>query len=162
SRDTFCPIGPYIVTADEVADPQNLDVRLWNNGELMQDFNTSKMVSSIPECLEFLSSVHTLEPGNVVSTGTDHRGLHPLMDGDHGAWSLTSQYSRRLETDVEARDPTRAGGAGIRAHRHYPTADWEVRVGSMMVVVGTRRRVQLVRRPARRASPRRCGTFHIG
>ena len=82
SRDTFCPIGPYIVTADEVADPQNLAVRLWNNGELMQDFNTDDMAHPIARCIEFLSSIHTLEPGDIVATGTNHRGLNPFMDGD--------------------------------------------------------------------------------
>jgi len=83
SRDTFCPIGPFIVTADEVPDPQNLAVRLWNNGELMQDFHTSDMAHNIPRCIEFASSVHTLEPGDILATGTNHRGLNPFMDGDH-------------------------------------------------------------------------------
>ena len=53
SRDTFCAIGPYLVTADEVNDPQNLAVRLWNNGQLMQDFNTDDMAYVIPKCIEF-------------------------------------------------------------------------------------------------------------
>jgi 2-keto-4-pentenoate hydratase/2-oxohepta-3-ene-1,7-dioic acid hydratase in catechol pathway len=83
SRDTFCPIGPYIVTADEIADPQDLTVRLWNNGELMQDFSTSDMAHPIARSIEFLSSIHTLEPGDIVATGTNHRGLNPFMDGDH-------------------------------------------------------------------------------
>jgi 2-keto-4-pentenoate hydratase/2-oxohepta-3-ene-1,7-dioic acid hydratase in catechol pathway len=82
SRDTFCPIGPFIVTADEVPDPQNLTVRLWNNGQLMQDFDTSDMAHKIPRCIEFASSVHTLEPGDILATGTNHRGLNPFMDGD--------------------------------------------------------------------------------
>jgi 2-keto-4-pentenoate hydratase/2-oxohepta-3-ene-1,7-dioic acid hydratase in catechol pathway len=82
SRDTFCPIGPFLVTKDEIPDPQNLAVRLWNNGELMQDFNTSDMAHSIPRCVEFISSVHTIEPGDVIATGTNHGGLNPFMDGD--------------------------------------------------------------------------------
>ena len=82
SRGTFCPIGPFIMTADEIADPQNLPVRLWNNGNLMQDFNTNDMAYSIAESIAFISSVHPLEPGDIVATGTNHRGLHPLMDGD--------------------------------------------------------------------------------
>jgi 2-keto-4-pentenoate hydratase/2-oxohepta-3-ene-1,7-dioic acid hydratase in catechol pathway len=82
SRDTFCPIGPYIVTADEVPDPQNMPVRLWNNGRLMQDFNTNDMAYDIARCVEFVSSVHTLEPGDLIATGTNHCGLHPFMDGD--------------------------------------------------------------------------------
>jgi 2-keto-4-pentenoate hydratase/2-oxohepta-3-ene-1,7-dioic acid hydratase in catechol pathway len=82
SRDTFCPIGPFLVTKDEIPDPQNLSVRLWNNGDLMQDFRTSDMAHSIPRCVEFVSSVHTIEPGDLIATGTNHGGLNPFMDGD--------------------------------------------------------------------------------
>jgi 2-keto-4-pentenoate hydratase/2-oxohepta-3-ene-1,7-dioic acid hydratase in catechol pathway len=82
SRDTFCPIGPFLVTKDEIPDPQNLAVRLWNNGELMQDFSTSDMARPIPQCIEFISSVHTIEPGDLIATGTHHGGLNPFMDGD--------------------------------------------------------------------------------
>ena len=82
SRDTFAPIGPYIVTADEIADPQNLPVRLWVNGVLKQDFNTSDMAHRIPRCIEWLSALHTLEPGDLIGTGTNHRGLSALQDGD--------------------------------------------------------------------------------
>ena len=82
SRDTFCPIGPFLVTKDEIPDPQNLAVRLWNNGELMQDFSTSDMAHLIPRCVEFISSVHTIEPGDLIATGTNHGGLNPFMDGD--------------------------------------------------------------------------------
>jgi 2-keto-4-pentenoate hydratase/2-oxohepta-3-ene-1,7-dioic acid hydratase in catechol pathway len=82
SRETFAPIGPWLVTADEVPNPQNLSVKLWNNGVLMQDFNTDDMAHKIPRCIEWLSSIHTLEPGDIVATGTNHRGLNPFMDGD--------------------------------------------------------------------------------
>ena len=82
SRDTFAPIGPYIVTKDEVPDPQKLQIRLSNNGTLMQNFNTSDMAHKIPRCIEWLSSVHTLEPGDIIATGTNHRGLNPFMNGD--------------------------------------------------------------------------------
>jgi 2-keto-4-pentenoate hydratase/2-oxohepta-3-ene-1,7-dioic acid hydratase in catechol pathway len=82
SRETFAPLGPYIVTADEVKDPHNLQVRLWNNGTLMQNYNTSDMAHKIPRCIEWVSSIHTLEPGDVLALGTNHRGLNPLMDGD--------------------------------------------------------------------------------
>jgi 2-keto-4-pentenoate hydratase/2-oxohepta-3-ene-1,7-dioic acid hydratase in catechol pathway len=82
SRDTFAPIGPCIVTADEIADPQNLAITLKNNGELMQKFNTSDMAHSIPRCIEWVSSIHTLEPGDILATGTNHRGLNSFMDGD--------------------------------------------------------------------------------
>ena len=82
SRDTFAPIGPCIVTADEIADPQNLNITLTNNGEVMQKFNTSDMAHHIPRIIEWVSSIHTLEPGDIVATGTNHRGLHSFMDGD--------------------------------------------------------------------------------
>ena len=82
SRDTFAPIGPCIVTADEISDPHNLDVKLWNNGILMQDFNTSDMANKIPECIEWITSIHTLEPGDIIATGTNHGGLNPFQDGD--------------------------------------------------------------------------------
>ena len=82
SRDTFAPIGPYLVTADEVPDPQNLQVKLWVNGQIMQNYNTNDMAHKIPRCIEWLSSIHTLEPGDIVALGTNHRGLNPFQDGD--------------------------------------------------------------------------------
>jgi 2-keto-4-pentenoate hydratase/2-oxohepta-3-ene-1,7-dioic acid hydratase in catechol pathway len=82
SRATFAPMGPYIVTADEIADPQNLRIRSWTNGILMQDFNTSAMAHKIRRCVSWLSSVHVLEPGTVIATGTHHVGLNAMMDKD--------------------------------------------------------------------------------
>ncbi|MGE0714774.1 MAG: fumarylacetoacetate hydrolase family protein [Alphaproteobacteria bacterium] len=82
SRDTFAPMGPWLVTADEVAEPHDLRVRLWNNGVVKQDFRTSDMAHKIPRIIEWLSSIHTLEPGDVVATGTNHRGLAAFQDGD--------------------------------------------------------------------------------
>jgi 2-keto-4-pentenoate hydratase/2-oxohepta-3-ene-1,7-dioic acid hydratase in catechol pathway len=82
SRDTFAPLGPYLVTADEIADPHKLQVRLWVNGTLKQNFNTSDMAHKIPRCIEWVTSIHTLEPGDVLATGTNHRGLSAFQDGD--------------------------------------------------------------------------------
>jgi 2-keto-4-pentenoate hydratase/2-oxohepta-3-ene-1,7-dioic acid hydratase in catechol pathway len=82
SRDTFAPMGPYLVTADEVRDPHRLQVRLWVNGTLKQNFNTSDMAHKIPRCIEWVSSIHTLEPGDVLATGTNHRGLSAFQNGD--------------------------------------------------------------------------------
>jgi 2-keto-4-pentenoate hydratase/2-oxohepta-3-ene-1,7-dioic acid hydratase in catechol pathway len=82
SRDTFAPIGPWLVTADEIKDPLKLQVRQWNNGVLMQNFNTDDMGHKIAKCIAWLSSIHTLLPGDIVATGTNHRGLNPYMDGD--------------------------------------------------------------------------------
>ncbi|MSP76993.1 MAG: FAA hydrolase family protein [Rhodospirillaceae bacterium] len=82
SRETFAPLGPYLVTADEIPNPQKLNVELKTNGVVMQKFNTDDMAHQIPRVIEWLSSIHTLEPGDVVATGTNHRGLNSFMDGD--------------------------------------------------------------------------------
>jgi len=82
SRDTFAPMGPYLVTADEIADPHKLAIRLSVNGTVKQSFNTSDMAHKIPRCIEWVTSIHTLEPGDVLATGTNHRGLSAFMDGD--------------------------------------------------------------------------------
>lgn len=70
SFDTFAPIGPWVVTADEIPDPHGLDITLTLNGQVMQSSNTSLLIFGIPELIEHLSSVFTLEPGDVVATGT--------------------------------------------------------------------------------------------
>ncbi len=82
SRDTFAPIGPWIVTADEIKDPHKLQITLTNNGTVMQNFNSDDMAHKIPRCIEWVTSIHTLLPGDIVATGTNHRGLNPFMDGD--------------------------------------------------------------------------------
>jgi 2-keto-4-pentenoate hydratase/2-oxohepta-3-ene-1,7-dioic acid hydratase in catechol pathway len=98
SRDTFCPIGPYLVTADEIADPHRLQIRLWVNGTLMQNFNTDDMAHKIPRCIEWVTSIHTLEPGDVLATGTNHRGLSAFQNGD--VIELETQGLGRLRFDV--------------------------------------------------------------
>jgi 2-keto-4-pentenoate hydratase/2-oxohepta-3-ene-1,7-dioic acid hydratase in catechol pathway len=82
SRDTFAPIGPCLVTADEVREPHKLAVRLWVNGTLKQNFNTSDMAHKIPRCIEWVTSIHALEPGDILATGTNHRGLSAFQNGD--------------------------------------------------------------------------------
>jgi 2-keto-4-pentenoate hydratase/2-oxohepta-3-ene-1,7-dioic acid hydratase in catechol pathway len=89
-RDTFAPIGPFIVTADEIPDPHKLQIKLWVNGVLKQNFNTDDMAHKIPRCIEWISSIHTLEPGDIVATGTNHRGLFGLQDGDKANSPSTS------------------------------------------------------------------------
>ena len=103
SRDTFAPIGPYLVTADEIEDPQKLDVKLWVNGEIKQDFNTDDMAHNIRRCIEWATSIHTLLPGDILATGTNHRGLSSFQDGDtveletEGLGRLTWSRDTRLE-----------------------------------------------------------------
>lgn len=70
SIDTFCPIGPYIATRDEIDDPQDLSVRCILNGEVVQDGSTSKMIFSVAELISFLSQAMTLVPGDIITTGT--------------------------------------------------------------------------------------------
>jgi len=70
SIDTFCPLGPFIATADEIKDPQDLSIRCILNGEIMQDGTTSKMIFSVAELVSFLSQGMTLVPGDVIVTGT--------------------------------------------------------------------------------------------
>ncbi len=68
--DTFAPFGPAIVTADEIEDPHNLEISLELSGEIMQRSNTSEMIFRIPRLIAHLSSVYTLEPGDIIATGT--------------------------------------------------------------------------------------------
>jgi 2-keto-4-pentenoate hydratase/2-oxohepta-3-ene-1,7-dioic acid hydratase in catechol pathway len=70
SIDTFCPIGPYVATRDEVPDPQALSIRAILNGETVQDGATSKMIFSVAQLVSFLSRGMTLEPGDIIITGT--------------------------------------------------------------------------------------------
>jgi 2-keto-4-pentenoate hydratase/2-oxohepta-3-ene-1,7-dioic acid hydratase in catechol pathway len=70
SLDTFCPTGPWIVTADEIPDPGALRIRCLVNGETLQDASTAQMVHGVPELIAFCSRFMTLEPGDIIATGT--------------------------------------------------------------------------------------------
>lgn len=70
SFDTFCPMGPVIVTANEIADPHDLAISLDINGEVLQDSNTSNLIHRIPQLIEHISRTSTLMPGDLISTGT--------------------------------------------------------------------------------------------
>ena len=70
SFDTFCPVGPYIVTSDEISDPQALAMRTYVNDELRQNSNTSDMIFGVAESISYISKYLTLEPGDIISTGT--------------------------------------------------------------------------------------------
>ena len=119
SRDTFAPIGPCLVTADEIRDPHSVQIRLWVNGELKQNFNTSDMAHKIPRCLEWVTSIHALEPGDIVATGTNHRGLSA-----RGRWPRPADLRRprRPQAHLGARNPPRSpeqgsGGNDAATHR---------------------------------------------
>ena len=70
SFDTFAPMGPALVTADDLPDPHNLAIRLWIGDEVLQDSSTSQLIFNVPQLLADISEVMTLEPGDIVSTGT--------------------------------------------------------------------------------------------
>jgi 2-keto-4-pentenoate hydratase/2-oxohepta-3-ene-1,7-dioic acid hydratase in catechol pathway len=114
SRDTFAPIGPYIVTADEVSNPDTLKVQLWVNGQLKQNFNTSDMAHKIPRCIEWVTSIHALEPGDILATGTNHRGLSGFQNGD--VIELEVEGLGRLRFDVRD-DLKRTWGRETRLDR---------------------------------------------
>jgi 2-keto-4-pentenoate hydratase/2-oxohepta-3-ene-1,7-dioic acid hydratase in catechol pathway len=86
--DTFCPFGPWVTTADEVPDPHNLGLRTWVNGELRQDSSTSDLIFGCQEVVEFIAQTCTLQPGDLILTGTPSgvgMGLDPpqfLSSGD--------------------------------------------------------------------------------
>ncbi|PQA85901.1 fumarylacetoacetate hydrolase [Marinicaulis flavus] len=101
SHDTFAPIGPWIVTADEIDDPQNLRVRLWVDGQPRHDFSTSDMGHGIRECIAFISSVTPLLPGDLVFTGTNHQGIGPIQDGE----TVTVEIEKIGRLVVNVSDP---------------------------------------------------------
>ncbi len=103
SFDTFTPLGPAIVTTDEVPDPQNLRVTLSVNDELRQDYSTRDMEYSVVEVLAFITSYMTLVPGDVIMCGTNHQGLGALQDGDQVEMTIEGVGSLA----VSVRDPQR-------------------------------------------------------
>src|SRR5712692_3923871 len=96
SRDTFAPMGPYLVTADEIKDPHQLAIRLSVNGTVKQSFNTSDMAHKIPRCIEWVTSIHTLEPGDVLKrTWSRETRLDRQEKGQEGTTpQLTGKYKK--------------------------------------------------------------------
>jgi 2-keto-4-pentenoate hydratase/2-oxohepta-3-ene-1,7-dioic acid hydratase in catechol pathway len=103
SFDTFTPLGPAIVTVDEIPDPQNLNVTLTVNGEPRQDYTTRDMEYSVVEVLAFISSYMTLVPCDVIMCGTNHQGLGALQDGDQVEMAIDGIGALA----VSVRDPQR-------------------------------------------------------
>jgi 5-oxopent-3-ene-1,2,5-tricarboxylate decarboxylase/2-hydroxyhepta-2,4-diene-1,7-dioate isomerase len=107
--DTFGPLGPYVVTADELPNPNNLGMRAFVNGELRQQGNTSQFIRSIPELVEFISMIMTLEPGDLIWTGTP-KGISHVYPGDVmrleidgiGALENPVVAEARMEQEMEA------------------------------------------------------------
>ncbi len=81
SPDSYAVLGPWLVTADEISNPGQLDLKLSVNGEVRQDSNTKYMILGVPELIEFASAFYTLHPGDVIVTGTPE-GVSPIEPGD--------------------------------------------------------------------------------
>ena len=93
SLDTFCPMGPVLVTVDEIPDPQSLAISLRVNGQVRQSSHTSKMIFPVDQCIEVLSQGLTLMPGDVIATGTP--------DGVGAATGTFLKVGDRMEAEVE-------------------------------------------------------------
>jgi 2-keto-4-pentenoate hydratase/2-oxohepta-3-ene-1,7-dioic acid hydratase in catechol pathway len=96
SLDTTCPIGPYLVTRDDIADPQNLEIKTRVNGETRQSSNTSEMIFNIPTIISTLSKGMTLEPGDIIATGT------PAGVGKGFKPPLFLKKGDRVEIEIES------------------------------------------------------------
>ncbi|MFC1494661.1 fumarylacetoacetate hydrolase family protein [Thermodesulfobacteriota bacterium] len=95
SLDTFCPLGPWIVTKDEIPDPCRLKIKCTLNSEIMQDSNTNMMLFKLPELLSFISKNFTLLPGDVILTGTPH-GVGTFREP-----SIFMQDGDRISVEIE-------------------------------------------------------------
>ncbi len=82
SFDTFAPIGPCIATLDEIANPNDVHVRFWVDGQLRHNYNTDDMEHLVPALVEFATGIMTLNSGDLIACGTNHEGLGPLQDGE--------------------------------------------------------------------------------
>ena len=125
----FAPVGPCIVTKDEVPEPHNLQVRLWVDGQPRHDYNTSDMARQIPQCIEYMTSVVPITPGDLLFTGTNHQGIGPIQDGEtveieiqpigrldfHVSDPLKRRWPKAID-EVSAKDVReRTGGPGQRS-----------------------------------------------
>ena len=129
SFDTFAPIGPCIVTADEIPDPNDLHVRFWDNGQLRHDYNTDDMEHRVPELVEFASTIMTLRSGDLIACGTNHEGLGPLQDGD--AAEIEIERIGRMAINVV--DPLKRSwerGVYLGPGSTHPTAAGQGQAGS--------------------------------
>jgi 2-keto-4-pentenoate hydratase/2-oxohepta-3-ene-1,7-dioic acid hydratase in catechol pathway len=107
SFDTFAPVGPCIVTADEIDDPNDLHIQLWNNGGLRHNYNTDDMEHRVPEIISFVTHIMTMNSGDIVFCGTNHEGLGFLQDGEtveleiHGIGRMSLKVSDPLKRGWE-------------------------------------------------------------
>lgn len=126
SYDTFGPMGPWIVTRDEIPDPHALQVKLWVDGELRHDYPMSDIGNPIPEMIAYASSIAALEPGDVLAMGVNHQGLGPIQHRDRlrieidsvGGFEVTvsDQRKRRWRKGID----TGVAGAVLRMVKGEP------------------------------------------
>jgi 2-keto-4-pentenoate hydratase/2-oxohepta-3-ene-1,7-dioic acid hydratase in catechol pathway len=134
SFPTFAPLGPWIATKDEVPDPQDLNVRLWVDGELRGNYNTSDMAHSIAESIEYATGIEGVQPGDVFFAGTNHQGLGAMQDGDtieieidhigRMTFKVSDALKRRWPRGVDelTAEDVRSGGGGP-GRRQRPLSD---------------------------------------
>jgi 2-keto-4-pentenoate hydratase/2-oxohepta-3-ene-1,7-dioic acid hydratase in catechol pathway len=103
SYDTFCPLGPWLTTADEVHDPHDLRLRLWVDGDLRQDFSTGGLTVRLPGIISYVSSIMRLEPGDVILTGAGP-GVGPVVAGNLMTAEIggLGRIDLKVEEDAEA------------------------------------------------------------
>jgi 2-keto-4-pentenoate hydratase/2-oxohepta-3-ene-1,7-dioic acid hydratase in catechol pathway len=101
SFDTFAPLGPCIVTADEIEEPNDLWVQLWNDDQLRHNYITDDMEHRVPEIVQWLTRFMTMNTGDVVACGTNHEGLGFIQDGE----TLRMKIHGIGEFEVSVRDP---------------------------------------------------------
>jgi len=135
SFDTFAAFGPWIVTKDEIPDPQVLSITVDVNGERRQDYSTSDMERPVPELLTYISSVTTLHPGDVICCGTNHQGLGAVQDGDEVVTSVSGIGSFTLHVQDEherawQRGIDREAGERVKAAAQHPVAPAQASGGS--------------------------------
>jgi len=114
SVDTHSVLGPWLVTADEIASPGQLDLQIAVNGEQRQKSNTSRLILSVPELIELASSFYTLYPGDVIFTGTPE-GVSPIEAGDEIV--ATIEHIGTMRVQVRAAEGAPVAAAGVAASR---------------------------------------------
>lgn len=115
SVDTHSVLGPWLVTADEIADPGRLDLEIFVNGERRQQSNTQYLILGVPQLIELASSFYTLYPGDVIYTGTPE-GVSPIEPGD--AIVATIERIGTMHVNVRAADPAEPVAAGAAVARN--------------------------------------------
>ena len=114
SYDTFCPTGPWITTADEIVDFDNIEMRLRVNGEERQSASTRNLIVNIPDMIAMSSAVMTLQPGDIIASGTP-AGVGPVEEGDvieieiDGVGSMRLPVTRGTVGDHPVWDKEKAG-----------------------------------------------------